>query len=136
VRLSFGRFWAFLTSPQYHRIHHAGADGFIDRNFAATSPFIDVIFGTCHKPKPGEFPASGLREGRCPPGFSIWSSGRAAAKLRQVTARFYSSSHCPVFGIGRVHDLIEGVFAGLARILQRLRCAPAALSPGCGIGTL
>ena len=69
VRLSFGRFWAFLTSPQYHRIHHAAADGIIDSNFAATLLFIDVIFGTCHKPKVGEFPASGLREGRLPAGF-------------------------------------------------------------------
>jgi sterol desaturase/sphingolipid hydroxylase (fatty acid hydroxylase superfamily) len=75
LRLSFGRFQTILTSPQYHRIHHAADERLANRNFAAMFPVIDVIFGTYYAPKPGEYPVSGLTSGKEPAGLldiALW----------------------------------------------------------------
>jgi sterol desaturase/sphingolipid hydroxylase (fatty acid hydroxylase superfamily) len=60
VRIGFGRFWWLLSSPQYHRIHHSIEPEHRDKNFAVWFPIYDVLFGTAHRPKPGEFPATGV----------------------------------------------------------------------------
>jgi sterol desaturase/sphingolipid hydroxylase (fatty acid hydroxylase superfamily) len=66
IRLSFGRFWPVLNSPQYHRIHHARDLAYGDRNFAALFPIYDVIFGTYYRPRKEEYPASGLKNDEAP----------------------------------------------------------------------
>jgi sterol desaturase/sphingolipid hydroxylase (fatty acid hydroxylase superfamily) len=68
IRLSFGRFWAVLSSPQYHRIHHAAAVRYANRNFAALFPMIDVIFGTHYRAEKNEYLSSGLETGEAPAG--------------------------------------------------------------------
>ena len=60
VRVGFGRFWWVLSSPQYHRIHHSIEPEHRDKNFAVWFPIYDVLFGTAHRPKRGEFPATGV----------------------------------------------------------------------------
>jgi sterol desaturase/sphingolipid hydroxylase (fatty acid hydroxylase superfamily) len=60
VRLSFGRFWFVLNSPQYHRIHHVADARYSDCNFAALFPVYDLIFGTHRRPAKDEYPATGL----------------------------------------------------------------------------
>jgi sterol desaturase/sphingolipid hydroxylase (fatty acid hydroxylase superfamily) len=68
VRLGFGRAWALLNSPQYHRVHHSRHPEHQDRNFAGLFPIFDVIFGTAYRPCPGEFPETGLYDGDRPHG--------------------------------------------------------------------
>ena len=60
VRVGFGRFWWVLSSPQYHRIHHSIEPEHRNKNFAVWFPIYDVLFGTAHRPKRGEFPATGV----------------------------------------------------------------------------
>jgi len=60
LRVHFGRFWVVLNGPQYHRIHHSVLPEHFNRNFAAFFPVFDLIFGTHHRPRPGEFPMTGL----------------------------------------------------------------------------
>ncbi len=60
LRVHFGRFWVVLNGPQYHRIHHSCDPAHFNRNFAAFFPVFDWIFGTYHRPMPGEFPVTGL----------------------------------------------------------------------------
>src|SRR6266404_825165 len=64
IRISFGRCRMILTSPQYHRIHHAAT--YVDRNFAAIFPIYDIIFGTYYRPEKNEYPPSGLESGEEP----------------------------------------------------------------------
>jgi sterol desaturase/sphingolipid hydroxylase (fatty acid hydroxylase superfamily) len=66
VRLSFGRFWVVLSSPQYHRIHHAADARYADRNFAALFPVYDLIFGTYFRAAMDEYPSTGLGSGEVP----------------------------------------------------------------------
>lgn len=60
LRVHFGRFWVVLNGPQYHRIHHSRDPAHFNRNFAAFFPVWDWLFGTYHRPRPGEFPVTGL----------------------------------------------------------------------------
>jgi sterol desaturase/sphingolipid hydroxylase (fatty acid hydroxylase superfamily) len=60
LRLHFGRFWVVVNGPQYHRIHHSRDPAHFNRNFAAFFPVWDWLFGTYHRPLPGEFPVTGL----------------------------------------------------------------------------
>jgi sterol desaturase/sphingolipid hydroxylase (fatty acid hydroxylase superfamily) len=60
LRVHFGRFWVVLNGPQYHRIHHSRDPAHFNRNFAAFFPVWDWLFGTYHRPMPGEFPPTGL----------------------------------------------------------------------------
>jgi sterol desaturase/sphingolipid hydroxylase (fatty acid hydroxylase superfamily) len=66
LRIHLGRCWMLLNGPQYHRIHHSTRPEHFNRNFAAFFPIFDVIFGTAHRPLPGEFPTTGL-DNRDPP---------------------------------------------------------------------
>jgi len=66
IRLSFGRFWIVLNSPQYHRIHHAESIAYSNRNFSALFPIWDMIFRTYYHPGRQEYPVSGLPGGEAP----------------------------------------------------------------------
>jgi sterol desaturase/sphingolipid hydroxylase (fatty acid hydroxylase superfamily) len=68
LRLSFGRWQPILSSPLYHRIHHAADPRYMNRNFAAVFPLFDLLFGTYHRPQPGEYPSTGLVGGEQPKG--------------------------------------------------------------------
>ena len=90
VRLSFGRFRTILTSPQYHRIHHAADASLANRNFAAIFPMFDVIFGTYPRPGENEYPASGLMSGEEPSGaldLVPWPFTRRRQEARQAANR-------------------------------------------------
>jgi sterol desaturase/sphingolipid hydroxylase (fatty acid hydroxylase superfamily) len=65
--INFGRYgrW-FLADNRWHRIHHSANPAHFDRNFATSIPFWDVLFGTAHFPKPGEWPKTGLPEEQAP----------------------------------------------------------------------
>ena len=60
VRLSFGRLWYVLNSPQYHRIHHAADVRYTDCNFAALFPVFDLVFGTYRRAAKDKYPTTGL----------------------------------------------------------------------------
>jgi sterol desaturase/sphingolipid hydroxylase (fatty acid hydroxylase superfamily) len=60
LRVHLGRFWVVINGPQYHRIHHSRDPAHFNRNFAAFFPVWDWLFGTYHRPPPGEFPVTGL----------------------------------------------------------------------------
>ena len=68
IRASYGLLSLVVTGPQYHRIHHSRLPEHIDKNFAELFPFWDVIFGTVWRPKPDDFPATGLADGDAPTG--------------------------------------------------------------------
>jgi sterol desaturase/sphingolipid hydroxylase (fatty acid hydroxylase superfamily) len=52
---TFGPLRYLFASPVFHRWHHTTQEEGLDRNFAPTFPFLDVIFGTFHMP-PGKLP--------------------------------------------------------------------------------
>jgi sterol desaturase/sphingolipid hydroxylase (fatty acid hydroxylase superfamily) len=64
TRIGFGPFNRLLASPQSHRIHHSKSPQHIDKNFAASFPLWDVIFGTYYHPRRDEYPETGLTSGR------------------------------------------------------------------------
>jgi sterol desaturase/sphingolipid hydroxylase (fatty acid hydroxylase superfamily) len=68
IRASFGFLSLVITGPQYHRIHHSRHPEHADKNFAELFPLWDVVFGTAWRPKPGEFPETGLQDGDTPTG--------------------------------------------------------------------
>jgi sterol desaturase/sphingolipid hydroxylase (fatty acid hydroxylase superfamily) len=85
LRISFGRLWWLLSTPQYHRIHHSREAEHLDRNFAAYFPIFDVIFGTAYRPASGEYPATGI-EGEAAPtsvvDAAIWPMRRLRRRAR------------------------------------------------------
>lgn len=60
VRAGFGPFTPFMSGPQWHRIHHSVLPEHRGRNFAGFFPFIDIAFGTYYRPRPGEYPPTGV----------------------------------------------------------------------------
>lgn len=50
LRLRFGFLETIVATPFFHHWHHTN-DAMRDRNYAATLPFIDHVFGTLHLPK-------------------------------------------------------------------------------------
>jgi sterol desaturase/sphingolipid hydroxylase (fatty acid hydroxylase superfamily) len=66
LHLGFGKASWIWNSPQYHRLHHAAAPEYYDCNYAALLPIFDVMFGCYRKPRPDEFPATGLASGVAP----------------------------------------------------------------------
>ena len=63
LRLEFGYLSSIVTGPQHHRIHHSFQTEHLDKNFAAFFPILDILFGTYYRPRPNEFPATGLLDG-------------------------------------------------------------------------
>jgi sterol desaturase/sphingolipid hydroxylase (fatty acid hydroxylase superfamily) len=52
---TLGPFKYVIASPVFHRWHHTAADRGGEKNFAATFPILDVMFGTFYMP-PGKLP--------------------------------------------------------------------------------
>ena len=63
ARISLGRLGWLIASPQNHRIHHSRLPEHVDKNFAQFFPLWDVVFGTYHGGRPGEYPPTGLASG-------------------------------------------------------------------------
>jgi len=66
---TFGPFRYLFASPVYHRWHHTTEEQGLDKNFASTFPFLDLMFGTFYLP-PGRLPEEfGNGEPDFPEGF-------------------------------------------------------------------
>ncbi len=63
LKLSFGWFTGVVSGPQYHRIHHSNLIQHKDKNFSASLPLYDLIFGSYYGPKKDEYPTTGLFDG-------------------------------------------------------------------------
>ena len=63
LRLPFGPLTCLMSGPQLHRIHHSRELIHQDKNLAAFFPIWDILFGTYHRPLPGEWPKTGLVSG-------------------------------------------------------------------------
>ncbi len=66
---TFGPFKYLLASPVFHRWHHTSADEGMDRNFAPTFPFLDLLWGTFHMPAHARPELYGVSRGDLPIGF-------------------------------------------------------------------
>ena len=66
VRLGFGRWSAFLNSPQFHRLHHSALPEHHNCNFNQFFPVFDVLCGTYRRPERDEYPPTGLVDGDVP----------------------------------------------------------------------
>ena len=73
--LHFGPLRRIIADNRYHRIHHSMQNGHFDRNFAATFPVWDVLFGTVHWPSRDEWPATGVRDVAEPDGAADYLLG-------------------------------------------------------------
>ena len=62
TRLSIGLLRYVFFDNRLHRIHHSTEDRHLDHNFATTTPFWDVLFGTAYFPRRDEWPAVGLTD--------------------------------------------------------------------------
>jgi sterol desaturase/sphingolipid hydroxylase (fatty acid hydroxylase superfamily) len=51
LRINFGPLRWLLASPEFHHWHHSNDVEARDKNFAATLPLLDVLFGTLHMPR-------------------------------------------------------------------------------------
>jgi len=66
---TLGPFKYVIASPVFHRWHHTAAERGGEKNFAATFPILDVIFGTFYMPA-GELPDRyGIADRTFPEGF-------------------------------------------------------------------
>jgi len=66
---TLGPFKYVIASPVFHRWHHTAAARGGEKNFAATFPLLDLMFGTFYMPK-GELPDSyGIADKEFPAGF-------------------------------------------------------------------
>lgn len=50
VRWRFPYVRWLIATPEYHHWHHTSDEEGIDKNFAATLPLWDWLFGTAHQP--------------------------------------------------------------------------------------
>ena len=55
-KIAWHRVGIWFMTPWWHRIHHSVEPKHIDKNFSASFPIIDVIFGTAYYPAPDEYP--------------------------------------------------------------------------------
>ncbi|HEY6257336.1 MAG TPA: sterol desaturase family protein [Xanthobacteraceae bacterium] len=66
---TLGPFRYLLAGPVFHRWHHTAAERGGEKNYAATFPILDVLFGTFYMPKatmPGDY---GIADRSFPPSF-------------------------------------------------------------------
>lgn len=57
------RLLPFLSTPQYHWVHHSKQPEHQDRNYAIWLPLFDRIFGSYYEPRVDEYPPTGLASG-------------------------------------------------------------------------
>jgi sterol desaturase/sphingolipid hydroxylase (fatty acid hydroxylase superfamily) len=89
IRIGFGRWSAWLNSPQFHRLHHSALPEHCDCNFNQFFPVFDLLFGTYRAPRPGEYPPTGLASGEAPARLSemlLWPWRRFLTSLRTSPA--------------------------------------------------
>jgi sterol desaturase/sphingolipid hydroxylase (fatty acid hydroxylase superfamily) len=60
VRFNLGPLTPIISGPHWHRIHHSLYVEHRNKNFATFFPFIDILFGTYHRPVRNEYPPTGL----------------------------------------------------------------------------
>ena len=60
IRLDLGVLTPVIAGPQWHRLHHGRDKEYFNKNFATFFPFLDILFGTYRRPKPGEYPETGI----------------------------------------------------------------------------
>jgi sterol desaturase/sphingolipid hydroxylase (fatty acid hydroxylase superfamily) len=74
IRLPLGPLSGVFLGPQAHRIHHSLEREHLNKNFAAFFPIWDILFGTFHRPRRGEFPDTGVAGeiGRPAPTNAVW----------------------------------------------------------------
>jgi sterol desaturase/sphingolipid hydroxylase (fatty acid hydroxylase superfamily) len=66
---TFGPFKYVIATPVFHRWHHTAADRGGEKNFAATFPVLDILFGTFYMPA-GELPGDyGIADREFPTSF-------------------------------------------------------------------
>jgi len=53
----------FLSTPQFHWIHHSKLPEHQDKNYAIWLPVFDVVFGSYYRPRVSEYPPTGLSSG-------------------------------------------------------------------------
>jgi protein-S-isoprenylcysteine O-methyltransferase Ste14 len=66
VRVGFGRWSAWLSSPQTHRLHHSSLPEHRDCNFAQFFTVFDLLGGTYRQPTLDEYPPTGLDSAEIP----------------------------------------------------------------------
>jgi sterol desaturase/sphingolipid hydroxylase (fatty acid hydroxylase superfamily) len=80
---TFGPLRYVLASPVFHRWHHTTQEAGLDKNFASTFPFLDIVFGTFYMP-PGKLPEQfGISDADFPEDFL----GQLVYPLRTSNAR-------------------------------------------------
>lgn len=99
---TFGPFRYLLASPVFHRWHHTAEAEGLDKNFASTFPFLDLLFGTFHMPRgrvPEVYGANGETVPRGVIGQTVYPArgGWAWAKRHPLTA---STTAAIVIGLG------------------------------------
>ena len=60
---SLHRMLPFLSTPQYHWIHHSSQPEHQDKNYAIWLPLFDRLFGSYYEPAVDEYPTTGLSTG-------------------------------------------------------------------------
>jgi sterol desaturase/sphingolipid hydroxylase (fatty acid hydroxylase superfamily) len=68
THLGIGPLRYVLGDNTFHRIHHSLEFAHRDRNFGTATPLWDVLFGTAHFPRRGEWPQVGLDDTPPPAG--------------------------------------------------------------------
>ena len=95
---TLGPFKYVIASPVFHRWHHTAADRGGEKNFAATFPILDLLFGTFYMPA-----------GSCPiiTGLRMRHSRRASALSWRIRSRRQKplSRAAPPAQTGRAADL-------------------------------
>lgn len=66
VNVNIGPLRYIFADNHYHRIHHSLEPRHFNKNFGTATPWWDVLFGTVHFPRRGEWPKTGLAEVREP----------------------------------------------------------------------
>jgi sterol desaturase/sphingolipid hydroxylase (fatty acid hydroxylase superfamily) len=72
TQLRYGPFKYLFAEPRFHRIHHSIEERHFDKNFCATYPVWDMLFGTAYFPKPDETHKTGLSDMREPRSILEW----------------------------------------------------------------
>jgi WD40 repeat protein/sterol desaturase/sphingolipid hydroxylase (fatty acid hydroxylase superfamily) len=110
---TFGQLRYLLASPVFHRWHHTTQAEGLDKNFASTFPFLDVMFGSFYMP-PGKLPEKfGTGEPAFPEGF--W--GQLFHPFRRQAAQSSLSGEGPVTGQRHRPALVAGASLAVVGML-------------------
>lgn len=60
---ALNRVLPFFSVPQFHWIHHSRNPEHQDKNFSIWLPMFDIAFGSYYRPRPDEYPPTGLSSG-------------------------------------------------------------------------